>query len=77
MLSPHRWEVALMLKGRCALPARTAWKQLWCSRAAAGCQPAPHRSSFGAHKQMQAASLHCLEAALVLKGRCGLPARTA
>ena len=75
--SPHRLEAALVLKGRCGLPARrieaalvltsrcklqacTAWKQLWFSKAVAGCQPAPLRGSFfGA------------------QGCYGLPARTA
>ena len=76
--SPHRLQAALVLKGRCRrLPARTAWKQLWCSKAAAGCQPAPLGSSFGAQRPLRAASPHRLEAALVLKGRCELPARTA
>ena len=46
-------------------------------RPAAGCQPAPLGSSFGAQRPLQAASPHRLEAALVLKRRCGLPARTA
>ena len=99
-------EAALLLKGGCQskaaagcqpAPLRTAWKQLSGSNAAAGCQPAPLASSFGAQRLLWAASLHRLEAALVLKGfsvelscgptrlegalvlkgRCGLPARTA
>ena len=65
-----------MLKGRC-LPVRTAWKQLWCSKAAAGCQPAPLGSSFGAQTPLRIASPHRLEATLVLTGRCRLPARIA
>ena len=87
---PHCLEAALVLKGRRALPARTAWKQLWCSKAAAGCQPAPLKSSSKAAAGCQpsplrtpwrqlfgAQSPHRLEAALVLKGCCGLPGRTA
>ena len=66
-----------MLKCRCGLPAPTAWKQLWCSNGASCCQPAPLGSSFGAQMPLRAASPHVLEAALVLKCRCGLPARTA
>ena len=38
--SPHRFQAALVLNSHCGLPARAAWKQLWCSKAAAGCQPA-------------------------------------
>ena len=76
--SPHCLEAAFVLKGRCGLPARTAWKQLWCSKAAAGCQAAPLRTAC---EQLwcskAAAGCHAREAALVLKGRCGLPARTA
>ena len=86
--SPHRLEAALVLKGRCGchskaaagcrLPARTPCKQLWCSKAAAGCQPPrSFLGSFGAQRPLRAASPHHLEAALVLNGRCGLPARTA
>ena len=70
--APHQLEAALVLKGRCGLPARTAWKQffrqLWCSKAtagcqpaplelkkaAAGCQPAPLGSSFGAQRLLRA-----------------------
>ena len=98
VLCQSRWQPAarckhrLVLKGRGGLPARTAWKQLWCSKAAAGCQPAPLASNFGAQRPLpgcqpaplegifgvqrplEAASPHW-EAALVLKGRCGLPAR--
>ena len=79
--SPHRLEAAFVLKDR-GLLARTAWKQLWCSKAAAGCQLAPFGSSFlgsfGAQRPLQAAaSPHCLQATLVLQSRCGLPARTA
>ena len=85
---PHR----LVLKGRCGLPAYTAWKQLWYSKAAANShRSAPLGSSFGAERPplgsslgaqtplllKMAASPHCLEAPLVLKGDCGLPARTA
>ena len=76
-LSPRRLEAAFMLKGRCELPAGTAWKQLWCSRAASSCQPAPLGSSFGAQKPLQALSLHRLFTALALKSRCRLPDRTA
>ena len=137
---PHRLETALALKVRCRLPARSAWKQLLCSKTAAGCksaplgstawkqlscskasgcQPAPLGSSFGAQRPLRAASphrfgaqeapskatagcqpaplgagkplrdasLHRLEAALVIErrlrssfvaqGRCRRPARTA
>ena len=59
-------------------PLRTVWKQLWCSNAAAGCQPAPLASSFGAQRPLQAAaSPHGFAGTLVLQSRCGLPARTA
>ena len=56
--SPHRFEAALVLKSRCGLPARTAWKQLWCSKAAADCQHALFGSSFSAQKPLRAASPH-------------------
>ena len=46
------------------LPARAAWKQLWCSNAAAGRQPAPRGSSSGASMPMLAASPHRVGAAL-------------
>ena len=98
----HRLEAALVLKCRCGLPARTAWKQLlvlichcglrvrtawkrlWWSNAAVGCQPALLGSSFGAQMPLRAvrpyhveaaSSPYCVEAALLLKCRCGLPAR--
>ena len=47
---------ALVLKGRCGLPARTAGKQLWCSKAAGSCQPAPLGSSWVAQTPLRAAS---------------------
>ena len=117
--SPHRFQAALVLNSHCGLPARAAWKQLWCSKAAvgcqpallctawkqlwcsnalagcqpaplrtvwkqlwcsksaAGCQPAPLARSFGAQKLLRAGSPHRLQVTLVLKSRCGLPARTA
>ena len=123
--SPHRFQAALVLNSHCGLPARAAWKQLWCSKAAAGCQPAllctawkqlwcsnavagcqpaplrsfgaqsplraasprsktaagwqpaPLAGNSGAQKPLRAASPHSLEAALVLKSRCGLPVCTA
>ena len=56
--SPHRLEAALVLKCRCKLLAGTAWKQLWCSNAAAGCEPAPLGSGFGAQMPLRAASPH-------------------
>ena len=34
---PLRAASPLVLKGYCGLPARAAWKQLWCSKTAAGC----------------------------------------
>ena len=96
--SLHRLEAVLLLKCRYGLPARTAWKQRWCSNTTAGCQPSLLGSSFGAQMPLRAAGRHrleaalvlallgsrfagcqpapSLEAALVLKCRCWLPART-
>ena len=73
--SPHGFEVALALKW-CGLPARTAFKQAWRLNEGAGCRPARLRSSPGAQMPRRAASPHGFEAALALKCRCGLLART-
>ena len=59
VLKGRRLEAALVLKRRCCskwLPARTAWKHLWCSKATAGCQPAPLGNTFGAQRPLRAAS---------------------
>ena len=76
--APHCLEAALVLKGRCVLPARTACKQLLSSKPLRAGTAWKQLSSFRAQGPLQAAaSPHRLEAALVLKRRCGLPARTA
>ena len=75
--STHRLAATLVLKWRCGLPARTAWKQLWCSSAAAGCHPAPLGNSIGAQMPLRAASPHGFKAAFVVKCHWGLRARTA
>ena len=69
--APYCLEAALVLKVRCGLPARTACKKLRCSKTAAGWQPAPLAGNSGAQKPLRTASLHRLEAALVLKRRYG------
>ena len=82
--SQHRLEAAVVLKGCCGLPARTAWKQLWCSSRCGlpartawkqlWCSRplhAPLGSSSAAQRRMRAASLHRLEAALVLGSSFG------
>ena len=73
--SPRRLKAALVVKCYCGLRACTAWKQLRCSNAAVGCQPAllgssfgaascqpaPLGSRFGAQMPLRAASPHRLE----------------
>ena len=82
------FDVALVLKTRCGLPVRTTWKRL-CAKPSAGCQPSPVKLEAALvlkawcglpaytaqvlQKPARAASPHRLE----LKGRRGLPARTA
>ena len=55
----------LAQKNRCGLPARTARKQLRCSQAGAGYQPAPLGCNSGAQRPEQGASPHRLAAILV------------